>query len=182
MDQRERISDAGGRPRCLPCAAGIAAALLTFGLLITACSGSPAGRRPPDSLGQALIYARCMRAHGVPTFTDPVQGANGQVSQNLGNQNSPQVRSAEQACTSVAPGGSTGAPPLTAAQQHAYLRWAACMRAHGVPDFPDPTFPGGQVQINVPADARTNGTLQSAVPACARGIPGGSPIEFGPRT
>jgi len=163
--------------------ASIAAAMLAAGLIATACGGPQPGHRQPSRVDQGLGYSSCMRAHGVPNFPDPVHGANGHVSINLGaiDPNSPQVRSAEHACQSVAPGGSTGSPPLTAAQQHAYLRWARCIQAHGVPDFPDPTFPGGQVQINVPADVKTNGSLQRAVPACAHIAPGGSPIEIGPR-
>jgi hypothetical protein len=34
-------------------------------------------------------------------------------------------------------------PPLSAAQRAAALKFAKCMRTHGVPHFPDPRFPAG---------------------------------------
>src|SRR5262249_33908012 len=41
-------------------------------------------------------------------------------------------------------------PKITPAEQAAYLRAAACIRSHGVPDFPDPTFQNGHVKFNIP--------------------------------
>jgi hypothetical protein len=42
-------------------------------------------------------------------------------------------------------------PPITAVQQQSFLANAQCMREHGVPNLPNPTFPpGGGVAFNVP--------------------------------
>jgi hypothetical protein len=39
-------------------------------------------------------------------------------------------------------------PPVSAAQKAAILTFAQCMRTHGAPSFPDPTFPtGGGIAI-----------------------------------
>ncbi|HWD63849.1 MAG TPA: hypothetical protein VG405_01620 [Solirubrobacteraceae bacterium] len=68
------------------------------------------------------------------------------------------------ACGSSKPGGHQAA-------YTAGLNFAKCMRAHGVPDFPDPGSGGG---IQIP-----NGTnpaapsFQAAQKACARDLPGG---------
>jgi hypothetical protein len=61
------------------------------------------------ALSQLVKYAQCMRAHGVPNFPDP-HTANGGIGVPSGigfdmsgiDQNSPQYRSADQACQSLA--------------------------------------------------------------------------------
>jgi hypothetical protein len=85
-----------------------------------------------------------MRSHGVPDFPDP--DSNGSFS--LPDSVSSQERAANQVCNHLLNAG----PQLNAAQtQHALgqlVKYAQCMRAHGVPGFPDPqTTPGG---IGVP--------------------------------
>ena len=51
-------------------------------------------------------------------------------------------------------------PPMSAAAKAGFLRFSRCMRAHGVPNFPDPTFsptgsvgigPGPGTDVNSPA-------------------------------
>jgi hypothetical protein len=54
---------------------------------------------------QALRLATCMRAHGVPNFPDP--NASGAIPPGSVNLNSPQVKTALQACQ---PNGPTPAP------------------------------------------------------------------------
>jgi hypothetical protein len=53
----------------------------------------------------------------------------------------------------------------------ALLKQAECMRAHGVPDFPDPTFPKrGGVEHTLPPGLSPNSpAFQSAAKACGRG-------------
>jgi hypothetical protein len=65
---------------------------------------------------------------------------------------SPAFRSAQQACKKLLPGGNSQGSPLPESQQRAAVANAQCMRKHGVPDFPDLTFPshGGSV-IQLPA-------------------------------
>lgn len=158
----------------------VAAGLLVVGLLASACgSGSPGGGNQ-DALAQALAYSKCMRSHGVPDFPDPVQGANGQVSLGGLGLDSPQANSARQACRSLAPAGTAG-QTVSATQQKAFLSWAACIRANGVADFPDPTFSGVGPQFNVPNDANLD-TLQAAEVTCEHDLagkwPGGIPIQI----
>lgn len=64
----------------------------------------------------------------------------------------------------------TGPPPaLSASQRAAALRFAACMRAHGL-NFPDPTFSGGNRQIKLgPGLNLDSPAVQAASKACGGG-------------
>jgi hypothetical protein len=83
---------------------------------------------------KAVKFAECVRAHGVPHFPDPDASGNF----NFGVDVSETVfTNAVNACKSLQPPGSLSGKrsPL---QQSAALRFAQCVRAHGVTDFPDP--------------------------------------------
>jgi hypothetical protein len=104
--------------------------------------------------------AACFRSHGFPATEDSSGGggSNGELSIHLpglsisGDPKSTQFQAAMQACRKDLPGG--GPPALTPAQQAESRReltvFAACMRKHGVPGFPNPssqgTFPIGSLQ------------------------------------
>jgi hypothetical protein len=98
-----------------------------------------------------------MRSHGVPNFPDPsrdgssgmqIQMTPGHATVNGVSVNGPAFRAAMAACHSKLPNGSSSAP-LSASRRAAALRFSACMRTHGVPNFPDPKFAGGGVQIAI---------------------------------
>jgi hypothetical protein len=76
-----------------------------------------------------------MRAHGVPDFPDP-RATGGLAIPNDINTESPAFKTAEQACASLARSGAAAGSPESRKLQLVAL--ARCMRAHGVPDFPDP--------------------------------------------
>ena len=54
------------------------------------------------------------------------------------------------------------------------LKFAACMRSHGVPNFPDPTPGGGGIKIPSGVDPASP-SFQSAQRACQKLLPGGPP-------
>jgi hypothetical protein len=55
------------------------------------------------------------------------------------------------------------------------LKFADCMRSHGVPNFPDPG-PGGGIQINSDSGINSQSpAFQSAQNACSKLLPGGGP-------
>ena len=55
------------------------------------------------------------------------------------------------------------------------IRYASCIRAHGVPDFPDSAVvSGGLLDINIPASFKDDPRFQSAEQACRRDLPGGT--------
>jgi hypothetical protein len=89
-------------------------------------------------------YTACMRSHGVPSFPDP--NAQGEITITVSpalNPSSPVFQKAEGDCQRLSPARKGLSP---AKQQHVKegaLAFAACMRSHGVPHYPDPTFGSG---------------------------------------
>lgn len=164
----------------------LAAALIAVGLLAAACGG-PAGpgvanAGPTSSAspsgsghGSALAYSRCMRAHGITNFPDP--DSNGNLTLNAGpgtgiDPNSSQYKAADQACKHLMPAPN---PALAAKDRPALLRYARCMRAHGVTDFPDPTSGGGlAIKASPGSDLDLNNPIYKAANrACKHYMPGG---------
>jgi hypothetical protein len=106
-----------------------------------------------------------MRSHGVPDFPDPTIN-NGAIGLNLGNNagvNQSTLQAAENACKSLSP-----VHPLTGTQEAKNtaegLKWAQCIRQHGVPNFPDPNSTGA---FDLPSGLNPqSGSLQAAMNAC----------------
>jgi hypothetical protein len=83
---------------------------------------------------KAVKFTECMRANGVPHFPDPDPKGN----YNFGVDVSREVfTKAVDACKALKPPGALSAK-RTPKQQSASLRFAQCVRDHGVKDFPDP--------------------------------------------
>jgi hypothetical protein len=79
-----------------------------------------------------------MRAHGVPNFPDPSSRGGLTIGPNI-NPQSPAFQTAQKACARFL--GNSGAPTAPgAADERAGLAFAKCMRAHGLPSFPDPAL------------------------------------------
>ena len=113
-------------------------------LLLAAC-GSSSTPHPAGSNGQALgvKFSTCMRDHGIPSFPDPEADAGGiQIPVSLAENPSPAFKSAMQACNYLMP--ADGSPPVvSASEKAAAVKLAQCMRQHGVPNYPDPTYQDG---------------------------------------
>ena len=144
-----RIARTPGRTLSLSRPAAMIAALLGLAVLTAGCGGAR-NRTPPasTSMGQFLAYTRCMRGHGISDFPDPTTSPGGgigiQVSGGPGtdlNPGDPTFRAAKQACRARLPGGEQP-PALPAPKISAEVKWARCMRAHGLPSFPDPNAQG----------------------------------------
>lgn len=123
----------------------------------------------PGQYAQGVKYSDCMRAHGVPAFPDPSPGGGFPLRTSGINLQSPAYRSAARACGALQPGG-TARPAISAAQQAAMIANARCIRAHGVADFPDPTFgPGGKgVGVDLgPGQNPESPAIERAARACA---------------
>jgi hypothetical protein len=107
-----------------------------------------------------------MRSHGVTNFPDPTGNGRGglaiQASQRAGSGqslkingvpvNAPAFQAAMQTCRSKLPNGGRPTAAQVAAQKAKALQFSACMRSHGVPNFPDPVFqqgPGGGVEMRI---------------------------------
>ena len=98
------------------------------------------GRRSPTRTACA--------SHGVPDFPDPTPSPGGgfgfQINGGPGSDlapNNPTFKAAEQACRSLLPGQGQ-ARPVPGQKIAAEVKWAGCMRSHGLPCFPDPNAQG----------------------------------------
>jgi hypothetical protein len=68
--------------------------------------------------------------------------------------------------------------PITPADRLDYLKGAACIRSHGFPDFPDPTFGNNTVTFNIPPNIDPNSSQATRAEAiCAKLIPPGLPYS-----
>lgn len=140
---------------------GALALVAAVAVLVTGCGavhvhfGSPAdpASAQAPTYAQELALAKCMRAHGVPTFPDPnpaggytltsagsLKGAGGSSV----NINSSQAQVAYGDCRHLIPGGpsiSQLEQDVQQAQQRQarelpqLLKWQQCVRSHGEPDF-----------------------------------------------
>jgi len=136
-------------------------------------SAAPSSSPAPTGAAGLLAYSECMRAHGVPDFPDPV-GNSLQIKASAGSDldpNSPQMQAAQKACQSLQPGGGQGGT-VSAAQQAQALKFSACMRSNGVPNFPDPTFSGGGVQLKITNIDPNSPQFLAAQKACQSLRPG----------
>lgn len=114
--------------------------------MLAACSSSSkshAAASNDHALG--VKFATCMRDHGVPSFPDPEANAGIQIPVSLANNPSPAFTSAMHACKHLVPAAAAHPPAVSASQKAAALKLAQCMRQHGVPNYPDPTYKNGQV-------------------------------------
>jgi hypothetical protein len=117
-------------------------------LALVAVIGAGCGSKAPSETGTAsstatkkvsdqeklVKLAECIRAHGVPHFPDPDPKGEYQ----FGIDVSPAVwKKATEACKDLTPPG-TFSGKRTPKQQSDALRFAECVRANGVKDFPDP--------------------------------------------
>jgi hypothetical protein len=166
---------------------------------VTACSGGSssssgiptlhhgAGASSTAHNGSVLHAAgQCIRAHGIQSYQDPVVGP-GQIvytdQRSLERLPRPVVAAALSACRpeiAAANFDPTQAPHPPAQMVRDGVREAECLRAHGLPNWPDPTpdetfDPGHGFQVTeaafagaVPAGAnpKLSSAFQNAIQAC----------------
>jgi hypothetical protein len=183
----------------------MAAGILAIGIGVAACGGGPS--TPGSATGSAttaasasaagahnssasggtqgtglLAYSSCMRSHGVPNYPDPTSsgGIPKETCQQLGVSKS-QLTTANSACQHLIPAGETlsgkNYQPIAASQQQDYLNAAACMRSHGVTNFPEPVFQAGQVEFPMLEHLvdLSSPQFQQAYEICQKLIPPGLP-------
>jgi hypothetical protein len=164
-------------------ASAVIAAVAVLALAVAGCVATPASPNVGGSLSagsqssftrDVLAFTRCMRAHGVPGFPDP--NAYGNFPKNLIPRGvDAQITAASRICGHLLPASGSG-HEVTTAQQHYYIEAAACMRSHGISNFPDPVFADGEVSFPVPSSISTTSTQYTAARAtCAKLIPAGLP-------
>ncbi len=162
MTNRQPSQRSGQRHRRPIAWLTIALAAVTCTNAIAACGTStePTGTTA-SPLPSRLAFANCMRSHGVPNFPD---GPN--LPDTLAQ--SPAFRSAAQACRSkLQPGGGPHGG-ISESKRLSILHHAECMRAHGVPNYSDPTIPShGPYDFGPPPGVNTDApAFQRAANAC----------------
>ena len=154
------------------------AAVAAIAVLAAACGG---GGSAPAAAAQTtyqktLAYAQCVRVHGVPGFPDPNSQGNFLFRDNHGfHMGSPQFESANKTCQHLLPNqGVTSAAQVKQAATQA-LKFTECMRAHGVPGFPDPIVETNGIRWGSGHFNSHSLVFQSAQRSCRRFLPGGGP-------
>jgi hypothetical protein len=122
-----------------------------------------------------------MRAHGLPNFPDPKPSAGGGMSLTFDkgnglNPDSPQFKAAQKSCEKLLPNGGKPDAAMQAKAQAQMLKFSACMRSHGLANFPDPVFSNGGAKLAL--GSKSNGlnpsspVFQAAQKACQSVMPG----------
>lgn len=160
--------------------------------VVAASAGCGGGGKPPSvaSLGTAsngpassggtplvpnggsfVKFVNCLRAHGVDAQLG--EGGHG-VEITGGPPGSPKMSTAQAACRKYLPGGELKpATPEQREKETKYLvKLAKCMRAHGVPDFPDPN-PNGAPPFDITKVDTETPQFRSAARACGATGPNG---------
>lgn len=94
---------------------------------------------PTASSNKLEQFAQCMRSHGTASFPDPTAQGTFQLPTSLTA--SPQFKTADDACKSLAPPGPLKSQAPTSADLNKALNFVHCMRKHGV-DMADPNPQG----------------------------------------
>lgn len=148
----------------------------------TSAATEPAGTGSnTNATGKKQTFSACMRAHGLPNFPDASAEGGIAIEASSGlDPNSAVFKAAQKACAKLAP--NEGKPPSAAEQakaQEAALKFSACMRSHGVTNFPDPEFSGGMTRVTI--DSKDGGIdpnspiFQKAQKTCQKLMPDGGP-------
>ncbi|WP_166908173.1 hypothetical protein [Mycobacterium sp. DL440] len=158
----------------------MAALIGSAGLAMAAQAGAD-----PVGQAQATKYSECMRANGVADFPNPDAG--GQFPYGGISVSKATWQNAVGACANLQPSGWSADAGRTAEQQDAALRFAQCVRDHGVPDFPDPSsardplidtskmrgdVSAGSIPELKPAVEACHNLFTAALPAPGTGRPG----------
>jgi hypothetical protein len=164
--------------------------LLVLSVGLAACGSDPksSGKSDQEKFEEAALkHAQCLREHGVQA-SDPQPGKGFQVVGKPGDDMN-KLKRAEDACKHFI--DDVPPPKVDAGQQAEMtdraLKFSQCMRAHGVPDFPDPQIEsGGRMTMKLPKSiGPDNPRVQAAQKACASvgpqiggasPTPGGGPV------
>jgi hypothetical protein len=159
----------------------LSCAALATALSLTACGGNgtaaanpgtqagagQAGANQPDAETAAIVA--CYRAHGDPSFPDPVYDPNdGRWHFAVSPGTAP--ASTQRACQHLFP-SANASPPVPQAQFQALVRLAECIRSHGVPNWPDPD-PDGSFGLPPALQTKAPGWVHASQ-ACKNLFPAG---------
>lgn len=144
----------------------------------TSPAGGASGASSQLAYSDAVKYAQCMRTHGVPNMPDP--DAQGDFLNDRGklngvelNPNTAAFNTANKECQHLLPnGGKITQAELQRAMAGA-LKHSACMRSHGVTNFPDPVVEGGGISVTLRGIDPNSAVFKAAQKACQKTMPFG---------
>jgi hypothetical protein len=130
------------------------AGLLALTVALAACGSGSGNAKPASAADAAFKFSRCMREHGIKSFPDP-QVSGGAVKLTFkvraGEAGAPtpqRLDAAQNACKHFQ---ASSAPKLTpqekVAREEQVLKFASCMRSHGVDIHASTSGGGAQVRI-----------------------------------
>jgi len=160
---------------------------------------STATAAPKTNAAQSLVeWATCMRTHGDPNQPDPTIDSHGGINiampgsaESLSNA----VHNGTAPCNGYLAAASSalraGARDLTPPNQTSLVQYSQCMRANGVPNYPDPgmsgrmNFNGTGIDLNSPFFLRANDKCGKQIHApswwiSGVGPPGNISVQSGP--
>ena len=147
---------------------------LVLATMVAACGASKPAAHKTTGAGKQYTAAACMRAHGVPNFPDPDSYGGNPVNMAPGSSvitiagiafSGPAFEKAEKLCDPLGLGSSR--PPITEATKRKLIAFAECMRAHGLTNWADPTFPpSGGIMQGGGSYNRSDPKVESAARAC----------------
>jgi hypothetical protein len=130
-----------------------------------------------------IAYAQCIRSHGAPAFPDPVQDQFGNwvfLSTPGSGLNGPGVPAAENACKKLQPNEVVLTPQEREEALAQLLKFATCMRAHGIANFPDPVSNSDDIGFSLRGLDPQSSQFQAAQQACHQYQPTGAKPVAGP--
>ncbi len=141
---RSGSNEAGRRAGGMLRAPALVALLGSLCLLVAGCGGSSAPITQQQKVSSYVAFAACLNGHGVEVSVARTGGLVWEAAPGVPGPRSPLALTAERDCKALVP-TDFGQPPSAAQNAEnlaLMLRLAICMRAHGVPNFPDPTSRG----------------------------------------
>ena len=169
------------------CGGGSAPGIASVGSTTTTAEVQPSpaasnGANAPAAYRSALDYVNCMRSHGVADMPDPeangtlnvkfaTGGKDGGPATSGIDRNSPQYISADKTCRPLLPNGGQPTPAQTEQALAKALKFAQCMRSHGVSNYPDPN-PKSPGVVHLLGLDPSSPQFQAAAKVCETVVPG----------
>jgi hypothetical protein len=170
------------------CGGSKAPSVANIGTTSTPTTTGSAGDESPKGSPSELLaeWASCMRSHGDPNQSDPIIEPNKviQITLPAGNDNAPELggKAGANPCASYLEAASNalrGGRQVEKPNQGALLKFSQCMRANGIPDFPDPSGGGLSLQRGGDLDP-SNPTFKNAQKVCGKKAGVTGPLGGGP--